>query len=99
MTYRDTHESLKVLYVVAATQGGYYAAKQAAAAGYDYLHLLYHLQAGNFESARSAGNAASINSNGGLVPAWSQEPTGGQTIARAETVATKASFRAAFKQR
>jgi putative SOS response-associated peptidase YedK len=35
----------------------------------------------------------------GLVPSWSKEANGGQTIARAETVATKPSFRAAFKQR
>lgn len=49
MAYRDTHESLKALYAVAATQGGYFTAKQAAAAGYNYSHLVYHLQAGNFE--------------------------------------------------
>ena len=51
MRYRDTRESLKALYVVAATQGGYFTAKQAATAGYDYPHLAYHLQAGNFERA------------------------------------------------
>lgn len=51
MQYRDTHESLKALYAVAATQGGYFTAKQAAAAGYDYQHLAYHLQTGNFERA------------------------------------------------
>lgn len=49
MRYRDTHESLKALYAMAATQGGYFTAKQAASAGYDYAHLTYHLQAGNFE--------------------------------------------------
>jgi hypothetical protein len=49
MRYRDAHESLKNLYAVAATQGGYFTAKQAAAAGYDYPHLVYHLQAANFE--------------------------------------------------
>jgi len=51
MRYRDTQQSLKALYSVAATQGGYFTAKQAAEAGYDYSHLVYHLQAGNFERA------------------------------------------------
>lgn len=30
-------------------QGGYFTAKQARGAGYDYPHLAYHLRAGNFE--------------------------------------------------
>jgi predicted transcriptional regulator of viral defense system len=51
MNYRDTHESLRALYALAAVQGGYFTAKQAAAAGYDYPHLAYHLQAGNFKRA------------------------------------------------
>ncbi len=51
MHYRNTHESLKALYALAATHGGYFTAKQAASAGYDYSHLAYHLQAGNFERA------------------------------------------------
>jgi predicted transcriptional regulator of viral defense system len=51
MEYRDTHESLRALYAIAAAQGGYFTAKQAAGAGYDYPHLVYHLQAGNFERA------------------------------------------------
>jgi predicted transcriptional regulator of viral defense system len=51
MNYRNTQDSLKALYAVAATQGGYFTAKQAAAAGYDYPHLAYHLQAKNFERA------------------------------------------------
>ena len=51
MRYRDTHESLKALYAVAADQGGYFTARQAASVGYDYPHLAYHLQAGNFERA------------------------------------------------
>lgn len=51
MAYRDTHESIRVLYALAATQGGYFTAKQAAQAGYHYSHLIYHLQAGNFERA------------------------------------------------
>jgi len=51
MRYRDTHASLKAIYAVAVSQGGYFTAKQAASAGYDYSHLAYHLQAGNFERA------------------------------------------------
>jgi len=51
MRYRDTQKSLKALYAVAAMQGGYFTAKQAGAAGYDYTHLVYHLQARNFERA------------------------------------------------
>jgi predicted transcriptional regulator of viral defense system len=49
MKYHDTQESLRALYALAAAQGGYFTAKQAAGAGYDYPHLAYHLQAGNFE--------------------------------------------------
>jgi len=51
MKYRDTQESLKAIYAIAVTQGGYFTAKQAAQAGYQYPHLAYHLQAGNFERA------------------------------------------------
>jgi predicted transcriptional regulator of viral defense system len=51
MTYRNTHESLRALYPLAATQGGYFTAKQAAEAGYHYPHLAYHLRVGNFERA------------------------------------------------
>ncbi len=51
MRYRNTQDSLKGLYAVAAVQGGYFTAKQAASAGYDYPHLAYHLQTGNFERA------------------------------------------------
>jgi predicted transcriptional regulator of viral defense system len=49
--YRDTQESRRALYAVASAQGGYFTAKQAAEAGYDYPHLAYHLQARNFERA------------------------------------------------
>ena len=52
MRYRDTQESLKALYAIAATQGGYFTAKQAAGAGYRYPHLAYHVRAGNFERAQ-----------------------------------------------
>ncbi len=38
MNYRDTHESLRALYALAAAEGGYFTAKQAAASGYDYPH-------------------------------------------------------------
>jgi predicted transcriptional regulator of viral defense system len=51
MAYRDPHESLRALHAIAAAQGGYFTAKQAAGAGYDYPHLSYHLKAGNFERA------------------------------------------------
>jgi predicted transcriptional regulator of viral defense system len=49
MTYRDPHHSIRALHAVAATQGGYFTAKQAAEAGYGYTHLAYHLKAGNFD--------------------------------------------------
>jgi predicted transcriptional regulator of viral defense system len=51
MSYRDSHDANRSLHAVAATQGGYFTAKQAAAAGYDYPHLSYHLHAGSFERA------------------------------------------------
>ncbi len=51
MVYRDTQESLRALHGIATGQGGYFTAKQAAGAGYDYPHLNYHLKAGNFERA------------------------------------------------
>jgi predicted transcriptional regulator of viral defense system len=41
-------EPSRVLFAVAATQGGYFTAKQAREAGYDYPHLDYHVAAGNF---------------------------------------------------
>jgi predicted transcriptional regulator of viral defense system len=52
MKYRDPHESHRALHAIAAGQGGYFTAKQAATAGYDYPHLTYHLKAGNFERAQ-----------------------------------------------
>ena len=51
MQYRSSQKTLKELYTVAATQGGYFTAKQAAAAGHEPSHLAYHLRAGNFERA------------------------------------------------
>lgn len=49
MTYRDPKAALKALYQTANGQGGYFTAKQAAAAGYGKRHVDYHLKAGNFE--------------------------------------------------
>lgn len=51
MAYRDQKSALRALTAVAATQGGYFTARQAADAGYDAPHLSYHLSAGNFERA------------------------------------------------
>lgn len=51
MVYRDQKASLRALTVLAASQGGYFTARQAADAGYGYSHLSYHLSAGNFERA------------------------------------------------
>jgi predicted transcriptional regulator of viral defense system len=49
VTYRDNQQALRALYTVATTQGGYFTAKQAGAAGYGIRHLDYHAKAGNFE--------------------------------------------------
>jgi predicted transcriptional regulator of viral defense system len=51
MRYRDAHDSIRLLHALATAQGGYFTAKQAASAGYDYPHLAYHLKVGNFERA------------------------------------------------
>ncbi|GJQ28338.1 MAG: hypothetical protein HBSAPP03_02220 [Phycisphaerae bacterium] len=51
MTYRSQKDALRSLTALAATQGGYFTAKQAEEAGYDFPHLVYHLKAGNFERA------------------------------------------------
>jgi len=47
--FRSTLESARTLAAVAHEQGGYFTAKQAKKAGYDYSHLDYHVAAGNFE--------------------------------------------------
>lgn len=47
--YRDTRRALRMLTQTATEQGGYFTAKQARSAGYDYPHLKYHVSAGNFE--------------------------------------------------
>ncbi len=49
MRYRDAKAALRTLTTVAASQGGYFTARQAEVAGYDASHLSYHLHAGNFE--------------------------------------------------
>ena len=48
MNYRDAQSALRALYEVAATQGGYFTAKQAAEVGYTKQHVAYHVAAGNF---------------------------------------------------
>lgn len=51
MTYRNTKQALRAISELAATQGGYFTAKQAHAVGYLAPHLVYHVRAGNFERA------------------------------------------------
>ncbi|MGD8452493.1 MAG: type IV toxin-antitoxin system AbiEi family antitoxin domain-containing protein [Phycisphaerae bacterium] len=49
MAYRSTHQARRTLADIAAGQGGYFTAKQAADAGYGRRHIVYHVKAGNFE--------------------------------------------------
>lgn len=49
--YRDTRAAFRALAEVAASQGGYFTARQAEEAGYDAPHLSYHIARGNFERA------------------------------------------------
>lgn len=51
MGYRATKTALRKLVALAQAQSGYFTAKQAAAIGYSYPHLDYHVRAGNFERA------------------------------------------------
>jgi predicted transcriptional regulator of viral defense system len=46
---RSTRETARTLFSRALEQGGYFTAKQAREAGYDYQHLDYHVSTGNFE--------------------------------------------------
>jgi predicted transcriptional regulator of viral defense system len=46
---RSSRETARSLFSKALEQGGYFTAKQAKEAGYDYPHLDYHVSAGNFE--------------------------------------------------
>lgn len=51
MSYRDQKAALRAITAIAASQGGYFTARQASEVGYAYPHLSYHLSAGNFERA------------------------------------------------
>jgi predicted transcriptional regulator of viral defense system len=46
---RSTRESARTLASLAQEQAGYFTAKQAQEAGYEYSQLVYHVSAGNFE--------------------------------------------------
>ena len=46
---RSSREAAKSLRATAQDQGGYFTAKQAKSAGYDYPHLEYHVSTGAFE--------------------------------------------------
>ena len=46
---RSSRETARSLFSKALEQGGYFTAKQAKDAGYDYPHLDYHVSTGNFE--------------------------------------------------
>ncbi len=46
---RSTRIAARALAEIANEQGGYFTAKQAKRAGYEYAHLNYHLGVGNFE--------------------------------------------------
>src|SRR5437879_3025479 len=45
----SSRETARSLFSRALEQGGYFTAKQAREAGYDYPHLDYHVSTGNFE--------------------------------------------------
>ena len=45
----SSRETARLLLSKALEQGGYFTAKQAKEAGYDYSHLDYHVGSGNFE--------------------------------------------------
>lgn len=45
----SSRETARSLFAKALEQGGYFTAKQAREAGYDYPHLDYHVSTGNFE--------------------------------------------------
>src|SRR5207249_202327 len=45
----SSRETARVLFSKAMEQSGYFTAKQAIEAGYNYSHLDYHLASGNFE--------------------------------------------------
>src|SRR6516162_9642854 len=45
----SARKTARTLLAKALEQGGYFTAKQARNAGYDYPHLDYHVSTGNFE--------------------------------------------------
>ena len=45
----SSRETARSLFAKALEQAGYFTAKQAREAGYDYPHLEYHVSTGNFE--------------------------------------------------
>jgi predicted transcriptional regulator of viral defense system len=45
---RSSREASRQLFSTAVEQGGYFTARQAREAGYDYPHLDYHVSCGNF---------------------------------------------------
>jgi hypothetical protein len=47
--HHSSRETARTLFSKALEQGGYFTAKQAKEAGYDYPHLDYHVSTGNFE--------------------------------------------------
>jgi len=46
---RSSRESQSKLFAIAESQGGFFTAKQAEAAGFDRTHHAYHVSAGNWE--------------------------------------------------
>ncbi len=46
---RSTREAARALLATGHEQGGYFTAKQARRAGYDYPHMEYHVSTGAFE--------------------------------------------------
>jgi predicted transcriptional regulator of viral defense system len=46
---RSSREAARTLASIASGQGGYFTAKQAHEAGYNYPHLAYHVSTGTFE--------------------------------------------------
>jgi predicted transcriptional regulator of viral defense system len=45
---RSARQARRQLFAIAVDQGGYFTAKQARQAGYDYPHLDYHVACGNY---------------------------------------------------
>jgi len=49
IAYRSNQQARRELFDIAATQCGYFTAKQAAAAGYGKRHIDYHVKSDNCE--------------------------------------------------